>query len=1110
MKLISKAIAGSCILSCILLFTACESAESKKIKALSKDKLFTKIPAHLSGLKFKNKLTDNFSSRQNILGYEYFYNGAGVSIGDINNDGLPDILMTGNMVSNKLYLNKGNLEFEDITKSAGLYSKFWSTGATMADVNQDGFLDIYICNSGYKLDPNTRPNQFYVNNGDLTFTESAKSYGIQDKNQSTQSAFLDYDSDGDLDLYVMDHSIYYEKPLGEVFELIKDKNELKKVSSRLFRNNGNNSFSDVTEEAGVLNYGFGLGLVISDINSDGLPDIYVTNDYDVPDFMYINQGDGTFKDKIKKRTKHISWFGMGCDIADINNDGAMEIGVVDMTPTDHFRSKTLMKSMNTDLAKFLVSGMKRQHQYMFNSLQLNNGNDYFSDIALMSNVAKTDWSWSALFSDFDNDGFKDYFVTNGFRKYFSDNDFQGRLDKMLKQTPPPSKEEMDAMIGTMPDVKIPNVLYKNNGDLTFHNIANESGLEMGTYSNGSSIADLDGDGDLDMVVNNIDQTMLLYRNNSESLGPNNHLQIKLKGQSLQSKVTIYYGNGEMQVQELSATRGYQSSVPYVLHFGLGDHTSVDSLTIKWPDNSLQSMTNVKGNQLLVINKQGNTEPVEDVKNLLVHMTNHKDYGFDFTHAENKHDDYEVEVLLPHSQSRLGPFAATGDINGDGLEDVFVGGARGQSAILYVQNNKMRFVPMSSSALELDKSCEDMDALFFDVDGDSDLDLYVVSGGGSDFDKNSSLLQDRLYLNDGTGNFTKSKNALPKMISSGLKVKANDIDQDGDLDLFVGGRTTPGQYPFGAKSYLLENNKGTFTDISLSKGKDLQNLGMVTDFVWSDFNGDKVKDLIVVGEWMPISYFANISGELINQTSQYNTKNYKGWWYSIEANDLDQDGDDDYILGNIGLNNKFHPTEKKPLNIYANDFDKNGKYDIVLSSYYKGKEVPMRGKECSTQQIPDISNKFPSYESFANASLEDVYGKENLTEGLHLQANIFHSIVLMNDGGTMNTMILPNEAQIGPINKTLVKDLNRDGHKDLIIGGNMFNVELETPRYDASIGSALLGDGEGNFRVATNKESGLFLPLDLKDMEWISIGNQKEKFFLITNNNKTLQLGVTTK
>lgn len=1099
-------IAGTCFLSFILLLTSCESPESKKLKALPKDKLFTKIPSKLSGLAFNNKLTNNFATRQNILGYEYFYNGAGVSIGDINNDGLPDILMTGNMVSNKLYLNKGNLQFEDITKEAGLISKHWSTGATMADVNQDGYLDIYICNSGYKLDPNTRPNQFYINNGDLTFTESAKQYGIQDNNSSTQSAFLDYDSDGDLDLYVMNHSTYYEMSLKDVFALIEDEKELNKVSSHLYRNNGDGSFSDVTDEAGLLNYGFGLGLVVSDINSDGLPDIYVTNDYDVPDFMYINQGDGTFKDKIKKRTKHISWFGMGCDIADINNDGAMEIGVVDMTPNDHFRSKTLMKSMNTDLAKFLVSGMKRQHQYMFNSLQLNNGNDYFSDIALMADVAKTDWSWSALFSDLDNDGYKDYFVTNGFRKYFSDNDFQGRLDKMLNSKTPVSRPEMDALIDGMPDVKIPNVLFRNNGDLTFNDISTDAGLDFGTYSNGASIADLDGDGDLDIVVNNIDQKMLLYRNNSESLNGNNYLQIKLNGQSLNAKVTLHYGDGEIQVQELTATRGFQSSVPHTLHFGLKDHTTVDQVEIEWLDGTYQSVPNVKANQLVALNKEHTGEKESPQKNLMVYMENHKTFGFEFTHKENTHDDYAEEVLLPHSQSHLGPFSTTGDINGDGLEDVFIGGAKDQAGIIYVQNTRRKFNQLNCPALEVDKGSEDMSALFFDADGDKDLDLYIVSGGGSDFKINAPELQDRLYINDGKGNFTKSKSSLPKMISSGLKVKANDIDHDGDLDLFVGGRTTPGQYPYTPKSYLLENRNGKFFDITSEKGVGLSDIGMVTDFVWSDFDGDNVKDLIVVGEWMPISYYVNKDGKLIDKTTTYNPKNHSGWWYSIEASDLDKDGDDDYIVGNIGLNNKFHPSKKKPLNIYANDFDQNGKYDIVLSSFYKGKEVPMRGKECSTQQIPDISEKFPSYESFANASLEDVYGKKQLEDGLHLQANTFQSVALINNAGIMEVKPLPNIAQMGPINKTLITDVNKDGYPDLIIGGNMFEVEFETTRYDASIGSVLTGDGKGNFEVLSTRNSSLFLPLNLKDMNWITVGKQKKKYFIITNNNKSVQLG----
>jgi hypothetical protein len=1097
------------ILVSLVVLNACSSPEKpkKQVKSkISSDKLFSAIPSTVSGLKFNNRLKENYATRQNILGYEYFYNGGGVSIGDINNDGLQDILMTGNLVSNRLYLNKGNLEFEDITKKSGLSSKFWATGTTMADINGDGLLDIYVCNSGYH-EPASRPNQLYINNGDLTFTESAKEYGVQDFNNSTQASFFDYDLDGDLDLFILNHSTFYEMPIPMVYEKIKDKNELKKVSNRLFRNNGNGKFSDVTEQAGLLNYGFGLGLTINDINGDGLSDIYVTNDYDVPDFMYINQGNGTFKDQIKLHTKHISWFGMGCDIGDINNDGAVEIGVVDMTPNDHFRSKTLMKSMNTDLAKYLIYEMKRQHQYMFNSLQLNNGKAIFSDIALLAGVAKTDWSWSALFSDLDNDGLKDYFVTNGFRKYFSDNDFQGKLNKMMNSESKVSRQEMDKLISEMPDVKIPNILYRNNGNLTFDNISKEAGLDKGTYSNGASIADLDNDGDLDIVINNIDQEMLLYRNNSESLSDNNFLQIKLEGDALNAKVKIFHNDDKIQFQELSATRGYQSSLPHLLHFGLGKSPKVDRIEITWADGTFQEMEGIKANQVLSVKKQAKGAKKEQQEDYLVYMTDHRYLGLDYVHKENSHDDYAIEVLIPHTQSRLGPFTAIGDINADGMDDIFLGGAKGQAGSIYVQKSYNKFTKWKSPALDKDKMAEDMDALFFDADGDKDQDLYVVSGGGSDFSLNDPLLQDRLYINDGKGNFRRSTKSLPTMISSGSKVKASDIDKDGDLDLFVGGRTVPGRYPVSPKSYLLENVNGTFKDITKKRGKELRQVGMVTDFVWSDFNGDDVEDLVVVGEWMPVKFFANIGGAFIDRSSMFKTDSLSGWWFSIEAADLDKDGDDDYILGNIGLNNKFHPSQKKPLHVYANDFDENGKFDIVLSSYYKGKEVPMRGRECSSEQMPVITEKFPNYESFAKASLEDVYGKEKLSEGLHLQARTFSSMVLMNDNGNFNAKELPIEAQLSSINRSLVTDLNQDGNLDLIVGGNLFNVEFETTRYDASNGAALIGDGKGNFKALTAQQSALHLPVDMKDMEWFGSKNSNKKQFIATNNSRYVQIGI---
>ncbi len=1089
----------------LLLFIRCSSPQEEALNALSKSKLFTEIPKEISNLDFNNSIVNNPETNENILSYEYFYNGGGVAIGDINNDGLQDIFLTGNQVPNKLYLNKGNLAFEDITEKAGLQANFWCTGATMADLNQDGFLDIYVCNSGPKKNPETRPNQFYLNNGDGTFKECAKDYGIQDKNRSTQSAFIDYDMDGDLDLFVINHADFFRLTIFEIYDLLQDKNELKKVTNNLYRNNGNGSFTKVTEEANLLRYGFGLGLVVSDINTDGLPDIYVANDFDVPDFMYINMGDGTFKDNIKSTTKHITWSSMGCDIADINNDGSLDIGVVDMSPNDHVRSKTLMKTMNTEFNKLLVNKLKRQHQYMFNTLQVNNGDNVFSEIGMLSGIGKTDWSWTALFTDLDNDGYKDYFITNGFRKYATDNDFQHYVKDIKSSGKQLTKTDIQNIYDQMPEVKLPNVLFKNNKDLTFTDIAPSSGLEKATISNGAASVDLDNDGDLDLVINNTDQDLLLYRNNSEQK-ENNFLQINLEGKRIHSKVIIHYGDNELQIQELSPTRGFQSSMPHTLHFGLGTHKSVSKVEITWPDGQVQDLENIKANQILSIKREQTHTSKPKKFDLLFSMENPYKLGINYRHQENNHDDFKKEVLLPHAQSKLGPFAAVADLNNDGLDDLFLGGAKGQTGKLYQQLENGTFKNINCPDLELDSESEDMDALFFDANNDGLVDLYVVSGGGSDFDQKSPLLQDRLYLNNGKGNFSKSKNALPKMLSSGAKVKACDIDLDGDLDLFIGGRTLPGQYPFSPKSYLLKNEGGTFKDITFQQAPDLSECGMVTDFVFSDFNGDHHPDLILVGEWMPVSFFSNDGkGHFTSQNTQYPSQDLQGWWYSIVADDLDDDGDDDYILGNIGLNNKFHPSHKKPLHVYANDFDENGNFDIVISSYYKGRQVPMRGKECSTQQIPGLAEKFPSYKSFANASLEEVYGIEHLESSLHLQANTFSSVVLLSHKDSIQIIDLPLEAQVSSINKIIVRDMDNNGTKDLITIGNMYHTEFETTRYDASNGNLLSGDGTGNFSPVPFSTSGLFAPFDSKDMEWITIGPNKKEHFIITNNNRSIQL-----
>lgn len=1098
----TKWIMGSFITCLVISFQACSpETDTKTSEGIPANKLFSTIPGDYSGLTFNNKLTED---PKNILNYDYYFNGGGVSIGDINNDGLQDIFLTGNEVSNRLYLNKGDLQFEDITEKAGLISNTWSTGASMADINGDGLLDIYVCNSG--PDKNGKNNLFYLNKGNLKFEELAAEYGIQDEGrQSTQSAFFDYDLDGDLDLFVMNHSILFDVPFNELTKKLRKPGELRKSSNSLYRNENNGTFTDVTNNAGLLNYGYGLGLVISDINSDGYADIYISNDFDIPDFMYINQKNGTFKDQIKWKTKHVSWNGMGCDIADINNDGNLDIAVVDMTPDDHVRSKILMKSMDTDYAKFMIEKLRRQHQYMFNSLQIGNGAGIFSDIAQMAGVAKTDWSWSALLSDLDNDGYKDYFVTNGYRKYSTDNDFKQYKNKFKEGELQMSAEEFNALYSEVPELKLPNALFHNKGDLTFENIALESGLEQATFSNGSSIADLDNDGDLDIVINNIDDEMLLYRNNSTDLNQNHFLQIGFEKTAFQAKVKLYYDSGKIQVQENSPVRGYQSSLPEVLHFGLGDTKKVDSIDILWPDGTEQHLYAIEANQVLKIKKEPSKQRAKLRPSYLLPIVNPAGLGLDYKHEENNHDDLAKEVLLPHAQSKLGPFTTVGDLNGDGLEDIFIGGAKAQSGSIFLQSKQGKFEKLNSPALDADRGSEDMDALFFDFDQDGDQDLYVVSGGGSDFENDSPLLQDRLYINTGKGRLKKS-HALPIMLTSSAKVKTFDFDKDGDLDLFVGGRTIPGKYPHAPRSYLLENRKGKFIDVTDKRAPGLATIGMVTDFVWSDINGDKIKDLVVVGEWMPVSFFTNNGkGFFTNQNDVYGSENLKGWWYSISAFDFNGDSKDDYVLGNIGLNNKFHPSHEKPLKVYSNDYDNNGKLDIVLNSYYKGKEVPMRGKECSTEQIPDLESKFPSYRDFANASLQEVYGSDKLSESLQLEANTFTSTVLVSSGDNFKSIPLANEAQVSPINKSLIRDVNKDGHADLILAGNMFQTEFETTRYDASNGLVLSGNGDGTFQSIPFESSGFSAPLDVKDMEWFQLGNRKQHYLIISSNNMPVQI-----
>lgn len=1071
------------------------SACTDKKEDQSQNKIFNRLDEKETGISFVNTLTENDSL--NYFTYGYIYMGGGVSAGDINNDGLIDLFFTGNQVPNRLYLNQGNLKFEDITKKAGISGDSrWYTGVTMADVNADGHLDIY-CSVGGKFGP--RENQLFINNGDLTFTEKAEAFGLDDANNSVQSTFFDYDLDGDLDVYVAN---YPPTPFNAPNQhyLLKKSFTKDEETDRLFRNDGD-TFTDVTEMAGLKTFGLSLSATVGDINQDGWPDLYVSNDFSSPDLFYLNNKNGTFTETVKQLTKNTAFYGMGVDIADINNDALLDIFQVDMTAEDNRRSKANMASMNPQLFWSTVnSGF--HYQYMQNSLQLNNGNvndslPDFSNISRLAGISSTDWSWGPLLADLDNDGWKDIFVANGTRREINNKDYFRRLET--------SKHRQDSLLEkslAMPSERIDNYAYKNNGDLTFRKMNQEWGISFEGFSNGSVYADLDNDGDLEIVTNNIDDPACFFENTSAS--QNNHITLTFKGPENNLNgigVKAYLKTKKnTQFQELTLTRGFQSSVAPLLHFGLGKTKQIDTLQIKWPDGTTQELTNIEANQKLAIDHKNASEIKEKTSIAPDKLfTTVKASISEHLHIENRYDDFIKEVLIPHKTSMLGPFIAVDDLNGDTLEDVVIGGAALQAATVYLQTAE-GFAKTDNEAFRLDHMHEDMGILIFDADSDGDNDIYVVSGG-NEFEPNTAMLQDRLYINNGKGEFAKATDALPPMYTSGSRVKSFDFDKDGDLDLFVGGRLVPGNYPSPAKSYLLENRseggKAHFVDVTMEIAPELENLGMVTDASWTDYDMDGWTDLIIVGEWMPISILRNNQGQFENVTKQYDLADSNGWWFSINEGDFDKDGDTDFIIGNLGLNYKYKATNDQTFDIYFNDFDKNQTNDIVLSYYNDGKEYPLRGRECSSQQIPTIKKKFQDYASFSTATLADVYTEESLENSLHYQVKSFSSIYLENRGDSFVKHELPIEAQISSINKIIVDDYDNDTNLDVVIVGNLYSSEVETPRNDASNGLLLKGNGKGAFAATRTLESGLYAPGDVKDMAKITV---KGKDHLIVGKN----------
>ena len=1074
-------------------FTGCDNNEQ----------LFTQLSPSSTGIKFQNILqeTDEF----NVLTYGYLYNGGGVAVGDINNDSLPDLYFTGNMVGSRLYLNNGDFKFEEIAKNAGVFAEGnWNTGATMADVNGDGYLDIYVCKSA-ALNPERRRNQLFINNGDLTFTEMGKKYGVDDSGYSTQAAFFDYDNDGDLDLYILNHSTQEFAGLGKISK--HNKNRKNKAYSDKLMKNDNGKFIDVSDEVGLISnvLGFGLGIAISDLNNDGWLDIYISNDYNEQDYLYFNNGDGTFKESLEDYIGHVSLYSMGSDIADINNDGFTDIMTLDMLPEHNYRIKMTSGPDNYEKLSYL-SKNGLYHQTMRNMLHLNQGGDYFSEIGQFSGISNTDWSWASLFTDLDNDGYKDLFITNGYKKDYTNMDFMNYVvQERINEKKSNEKINLTELIKKMPSTIEENYTYKNNGDLTFTKVNKAWGLDQKTLSNGAAYVDLDNDGDMDLVVNNIDEKASIFRNNSEKLNQNNYLKIALEGEGknkfgVGSKVKVT--SGEMtQTQELLNTRGYQSSVDFNLNFGVGKSKIIDRIEVVWPNQKKQVITAVQPNQKLTLFQRDATINVER-KKLTKTKLFQEATPIDFTHKENNYNDFKREIMLPHMLSTLGPKLAVGDVNGDGLEDAFIGGAKGASGAIFLQTRLGGFVKSSKIDLESDAASEDMGAIFFDADGDRDLDLFVVSGG-NEFEKTDPNLKDRLYINKGKGNFIKSKGNLPDYVTSGSIVKAADYDSDGDLDLFVGGRILPNEYPYAPQSLLLQNNGiGVFQDVTESIATGLKNIGMVSDALWTDFNGDNLPDLMLVGEWMPLTLFINQNGNFENISEKVGFKNSEGWWNAIEQGDFDHDGDMDYVAGNFGLNSQLKTSVKYPIGIYAKDYDNNGSVDPILSCYDEGKNYPVFSKDDIQQQLTILKNRFVKYNEYAGLTIDQVFTPKELEGAKVLYAKNFETSYIENLGnGQFKISALPKESQFSPIHGLSLGDFNQDGNLDVLLGGNFTASRVKFGHYDAIKGICFLGDGSGQFSYLDASESGLMVSGEVRDIQKITSPNG-EKYFVFSRNNNT--------
>ncbi|PYP71577.1 MAG: hypothetical protein DMD36_03630 [Gemmatimonadetes bacterium] len=1086
--------------------------------------LFKLLTPAQTGVAFANTITTNDSA--NVQSDPYVYNGAGVAVGDIDNDGLPDIFLTGNMVSSRLYLNKGNMRFEDITQSAGVKTNRWATGATMVDINSDGYLDIYVSVSGSERSKGKdRANLLFVNNGDHTFTEAASRYGIADTGFTTHAVFFDYNGDGYLDLFLLNNSPEdFARGAADTHPLGVRSNSPGGWNT-LYRNNGDGTFTDVSREAGILRQvGYGLGVAVADLNGDGWPDLYVSNDVAPDDVLYINNGDGTFTDRAGAWLKHASFAGMGVDIADFNNDGWPDILQVDMMPAALDRQKR-MSGYLTHGGRMDLRRRGFRDDYDVNSLQLSNGvtkdgDVIFSDIAPLAGVAYTDWSWSPLFADFDNDGYKDILVTNGYPKAANDLDYQTAA---LGARRAGDHQRALRLLKDLHSYRLSNYGFRNNGDLTFTDKTKAWGMDQPGFSYGAAYADLNNDGRLDIVVNNIDAPASIYENVQPRDDAHHYLQIKLEGESpnrrgIGSKLILTAG-GQKQYLYHSPYRGYMSTMETLEHFGLGQAGRVDSLEVIWPDGRYQLLTDLDVDRILTLKQRDATpkvsgagcqvsvclprHPTPDPRHLVFQPTDPL-RALKYRQQVGTFVDYEVQPLLPYELSRQGPPIAVADVNGDGLDDVFIGGGNGVPGKLFIQRKDGSFVEsVQGQPWAADKDYEDWGALFFDANGDGLPDLYVASCGYQ-LAPASPLLQDRLYVNQGGGRFVRDTRALPPMPTCTASVAAGDFNGDGRLDLFVGGRVTPRNYPYPTRSYLLRNDGGRFTDVTEEVAPELIHPGgMITAAVWIDFDGDGRLDLVTAGEWMPLQFFQNEGTRFRNVTATLGLDSTRGWWFSLAAGDFNHDGRPDLIAGNLGLNFAYTTSQRSRFGVYAADFTGDRTTDIVLTQEISGSEYPLFGRAKLGPTIYPVALRFPSYGSFATASAAQLFGASQLRRALHYQTDTFASVYLQNNGdGTFTSVPLPNLAQLSPIRGIIAHDVDGDGNLDLIVAGNLDDTEPNTAPADAGNGLWLKGDGRGHFTPVPPVESGFLAPRDVTGLALIKTpaGN----VVLVANSGDSLQ------